>query len=220
MAKSKKFYFIAVFMLICTLSTFSLGFIPNISVSQVEAETTYSQNVAIQQRLRDLGYYSGAVDGTLNWETTEAIKKFQYDYGVTADGIVGPETARLLGVDLNDQASNDLYLIAKCVYAEARGEPYVCKVAVAAVILNRVEHPDFPNTVYGVVYQPWAFTAVFDGQINLEPDETAYQAAQDALNGWDPTYGCIYYYNPETATSEWIFSREVVVTIGKHNFAI
>ena len=171
MAKSKKFYFIAVLMLICTLSTFSLGFVPNIGVSQVEAETTYSQNVAIQQRLKDLGYYSGAVDGTLNWETTEAIKNFQFDYGVTADGIVGPETARLLGINLNDQASNDLYLIAKCVYAEARGEPYVGQVAVAAVILNRVEHPDFPNTVYGVVYQPWAFTAVFDGQINLNASQ-------------------------------------------------
>ena len=220
MTKSKKLGFIAILMVICVFSSFSLCFIPYMQIDSISAETTYSQNVAIQQRLKDLGYYNGAIDGVINWETTEAIKKFQYDYGVTADGIVGPETARLLGINLNDQVSNDLYLIAKCVYAEARGEPYVGKVAVAAVILNRVEHPDFPNTIYGVVYQPWAFTAVFDGQIDLEPDETAYQAAQDALNGWDPTYGCIYYYNPETATSEWIFSREVVVKIGKHNFAI
>lgn len=117
------------------------------------------------------------------------------------------------------QKSNDLYLLAKCVHAEARGEPYVGQVAVAAVILNRVESPDFPNTVYGVIYQPWAFTAVNDGQIDMEPDANAYKAAQDALNGWDPTYGCLYYYNPAVATSKWIWSREVVMTIGRHTFA-
>ena len=118
------------------------------------------------------------------------------------------------------QSSSDLYLLAKCIHAEARGEPYVGQVAVGAVILNRVESPEFPNTISGVIYQPWAFTAVNDGQINLEPNDTAYQAAQDALNGWDPTYGCLYYYNPETATSKWIYSRQVVITIGKHVFAI
>lgn len=121
---------------------------------------------------------------------------------------------------MGGQSSNDLYLIAKCIYAEARGEPYEGKVAVGAVILNRVEDPNFPNTIYGVVYQPWAFTAVYDGQITLEPDEESYAAARDALNGWDPTYGCIYYYNPATATSQWIFSRQVVTKIGKHVFAI
>ena len=127
----------------------------------------------------------------------------------------------MLGLHSSGTASSsDLYLLAKCVYAEARGESYTGKVAVAAVILNRVEHPSFPNTIAGVVYQPWAFTAVYDGQINLEPDQECYNAAQDALNGWDPTYGCIYYYNPQTATSEWIFSRQVVTTIGSHVFAI
>lgn len=225
MAVSKKFWIISVLLVVCTLSTFCLGFIPYktntpFSIEEVEADTTYAQNKIIQQRLKDLGYYAGAIDGTLNWETTQAIKEFQYDYGVSATGVVDTQTANLLGVSLNDQASNDLYLLAKCVYAEARGEPYVGQVAVAAVILNRVEHPDFPNTIYGVVYQPWAFTAVYDGQIGYEPNQTAYQAAQDALNGWDPTYGSIFYYNPATATSQWIFSREVVVTIGKHVFAI
>ena len=111
-------------------------------------------------------------------------------------------------------------MLAKCVYAEARGEPYEGQVAVAAVILNRVKSADFPNTIAGVVYQPWAFTAVHDGQINLEPDQTAYSAARDAMNGWDPTYGCLYYYNASTATSKWIFSRTTVVTIGNHVFAI
>ena len=122
--------------------------------------------------------------------------------------------------DDDSVSSNDLYLLAKCVYAEARGESYVGQVAVAAVILNRVESEKFPDTIAGVIYQPYAFTAVSDGQINLEPDQTAYNAARDALNGWDPTYGCLYYYNPATATSSWIWSRQTVVTIGKHVFAI
>ncbi len=119
----------------------------------------------------------------------------------------------------SSQNSNDLYLLAKCVHAEARGEPYVGQVAVAAVILNRVEDPNFPNSIYGVIYQPWAFTAVQDGQIDLEPNETAYKAAQDALNGWDPTYGCLYYYNPKTATSQWMFNKETTLVIGQHAFA-
>ena len=220
MVVSKKWKFISILVCFFILSFVSISLIPYNGISHVEAETTYAQNKAIQQRLSDLGYYNGAIDGVIIWETTQAIKKFQYDYGVVQDGIVGPETARLLGINLNEQSNNDLYLLAKCVYAEARGEPYVGQVAVAAVILNRVKHPDFPNTIYGVVYQPWAFTAVYDGQIGYEPNETAYQAAQDALNGWDPTYGSIYYYNPATATSQWIFSRKVVVTIGKHVFAV
>ena len=113
-----------------------------------------------------------------------------------------------------------MYLLAKCIHAEARGESYIGQVAVGAVILNRVASPDFPDTIYGVIYQPWAFTAVHDGQINLEPEASSYQAATDALNGWDPTYGCLYYYNPATASSSWIFSRQTVVQIGKHIFAI
>lgn len=122
-------------------------------------------------------------------------------------------------VDTNSGNSN-LYLLAKLVYSEARGEPYTGQVAVAAVCLNRVASADFPNTIAGVIYQPWAFTALHDGQFELEPNQTAYQAAQDALNGWDPTYGCLYYYNPETATSQWIYTRKTVVQIGKHIFAI
>lgn len=205
-------------LMLCVLST--INYYPYTHRTEVvHAETSVQQNKAIQQRLHNLGYYNGAIDGIMGNQTTQAIKKFQFDYGVQETGTVGPETSRLLGISLASQSSNDLYLIAKCVYAEARGEPYVGQVAVAAVILNRVEHPSFPNTIYGVVYQPWAFTAVQDGQIDLEPNASAYKAAQDALNGWDPTYGCIYYYNPVTATSQWIFNREVVLTIGKHAFA-
>ncbi len=191
------------------------------SNQNVVTAQTASQIQAVQQRLKELGYYDGPITGNYGPLTRAAVIKFQSDYGLNAEGYIGPQTLAMLGLSDSGSSQNnsDLYLLAKCVYAEARGESYVGKVAVAAVILNRVEHPSFPNTIAGVVYQPWAFTAVYDGQINLEPDQSAYSAAQDALNGWDPTYGCIYYYNPETATSQWIFSREVVTTIGKHVFA-
>lgn len=167
----------------------------------------------------------GPIDGVYSEQTKQAVIVFQTKYGLNAEGYIGPQTLSMLGITAGQtggvsQGNNDLYLLAKCVYAEARGEVYEGKVAVAAVILNRVSNPSFPNTIAGVVYQPWAFTAVFDGQINLEPDSSAYSAAQDALNGWDPTYGCIYYYNPETATNQWIRAREIVVTIGKHVFAL
>ncbi len=182
---------------------------------------TTNQILSAQQRLKEMGYYNGSVDGIYGEETRQAVIKFQYDYGIPQTGNIGERTLEMLGLQSGTNSQNsDLYLLAKTVYAEARGESYVGKVAVAAVILNRVKHPSFPNTVAGVVYQPWAFTAVYDGQIKLEPDQECYNAAQDALNGWDPTYGCIYYYNPETATSQWIYSREVVTTIGKHVFAI
>ena len=198
-----------------------------ISVWQMQEQTTsivevatVTQNKQIQQKLKDLGYYKGAIDGVLGAESVDAIKRFQRDNGLVVDGIVGSKTAAKLNISLSTQSSNDVYLLAKCVHAEARGEVYVGQVAVAAVILNRVASPDFPNTIAGVIYQPWAFTAVNDGQINLEPNQSAYNAARDAMNGWDPTYGCLYYYNPAVATSKWIFSRQTVVTIGKHVFAI
>lgn len=185
---------------------------------------TVNENKAVQQKLKELGYYSGSVDGVYGQGTRSAVIAFQKQNGLVADGIVGAKTAKALGISLNTQqitqSSSDLYLLAKTVYAEARGEPYEGQVAVAAVVLNRVESPDFPNTIAEVIYQPWAFTAVHDGQINLEPNQTAYNAARDAMNGWDPTYGCLYYYNASTATSEWIFTRTTVVTIGKHVFAI
>ncbi|MDD3396936.1 MAG: spore cortex-lytic enzyme [Clostridia bacterium] len=182
---------------------------------------TVSENKAIQQKLKNWGYYTGAIDGIIGPKSKTAIKYFQKVNGLAVDGIIGPQTLKALGISTGKyQSSSDVYLLAKCVYAEARGEPYAGQVAVAAVILNRVKSPDFPNTISGVVYQPWAFTAVNDGQIKLEPNSTAYQAAQDALNGWDPTYGCLFYYNPVKATNKWIFGKKVVTTIGKHTFAI
>ncbi len=186
-------------------------------------EETYAFDthmVEIQTRLKELGYYDGAINGAYDDATVVAIKNFQKDNGIYVSGAVGGVTANALGINMTEQESYDLYLLAKCIYAEARGEEYIGKVAVGAVILNRVASPDFPNTIYGVIYQPWAFTAVHDGQINLEPDGACYQAATDALNGWDPTYGCLYYYNPSTASSSWIFNRQTVVTYGEHVFAI
>ncbi len=186
----------------------------------------------LQRRLKEWGYYNGAVDGIYGKGTVEAVKKFQKKNGLTADGVAGISTYKALGMNdsvrvlENDRKQNsnytssDLYLLAKCIYAEARGESYTGQVAVGAVILNRVASSKFPNTVAGVIYQKGAFTAVSDGQINLEPNKTAMNAASDALNGWDPTYGCLYYYNPAVATSSWIFSRPTVTTIGKHVFAM
>lgn len=186
---------------------------------------TTSETKTVQKKLKNWGYYKGSVDGIYGSKTKQAVRLFQKKNKLTVDGIVGKNTARALGMTIGKSqtgkaTSSDLYLLAKCVYAESRGEPYQGQVAVAAVILNRVKSPSFPNTVSGVIYQPYAFTAVSDGQINLEPNSTAYSAAQDALNGWDPTYGCLYYYNASTATSKWIFSRKTVVTIGRHVFAI
>lgn len=213
--------FLACFCVCTLLLTVSVIIEKSYINNQIVETFTLSENKAIQSRLKDLGYYTGPIDGYLGGYTIPAIKAFQKDYGLTVDGIVGPMTLAALKINVGStQSSSDLYLLAKTVYAEARGEPYQGQVAVAAVILNRVADPDFPNTISGVVYQPWAFTAVHDGQINLEPDNTAYQAAQDALNGWDPTYGCLYYYNPSTATSQWVFQRQTVVEIGEHIFAI
>lgn len=180
----------------------------------------------VQQRLKNLGYYTYTVDGIWGSRTTKAVRKFQSDYGLTVDGIVGAKTEKALGITLNGGSSNtgtttsgDLNLLARAVYGEARGEPYTGQVAIAAVILNRVKSSKFPNTVSGVIYQPGAFTAVSDGQINLSPNQSAFNAARDALNGWDPTNGCLYYYNPATATSKWIWSLKVELKIGRHNFA-
>lgn len=186
-------------------------------------DLTTEEVKTVQTKLKRWGYFNGPITGYYGPLTTEAVKYFQRVNGIEQTGTVGPITSKALGMTINrgtsTTTSSDLYLLAKCVYAEARGESYVGQVAVASVILNRVKSPSFPNTISGVIYQPWAFTAVYDGQINLEPNSTAYQAARDALNGWDPTYGSIYYYNPATATSAWIWSREVTVVIGRHTFA-
>ena len=194
-----------------------------------------SANVkAVQTALKNAGYYKSAVDGAWGKRTMCAVMHFQSASGLTVDGVVGSGTASKLGVNLSagsnggsngvgattNISDSDLNILARCVYGESRGEPYNGQVAVAAVVLNRVRSSKFPNTIYGVVYQRGAFTAVSDGQIKLTPNQSAYNAARDALNGWDPTGGCLYYYNPATATSSWIWSLTVHIKIGKHNFAL
>lgn len=174
----------------------------------------------IQTTLKNRGYYTGAIDGIFGKLTTAAVKKFQKDNGLTADGVVGAATMKKLGVDLSTSGKSDVELLARVIYGEARGEAYLGQVAVGAVILNRVASPLFPNTISGVVYQAGAFDAVSDGQVNLTPNDTAYRAANDAMNGWDPTGGCLYYYNPKTATSKWMLSKTVYLTIGNHSFCL
>ena len=216
--KKYRIFLIPLSFLLVIIASLLVVFSSLNSVKTASADT--SQIIEIQTRLRDWGYYDGGLTGTLDYETTQAIKYFQQEHGISATGNLDAATMDALGVYITTQNSNDVYLLAKCIHAEARGEPYVGQVAVGAVILNRVASPDFPNTIYGVIYQPWAFTAVHDGQIDLEPDNTAYRAAQDALNGWDPSYGSLYYYNPSTATSSWIWSRKTIVEIGDHVFCI
>ena len=208
------------FCILCILFVVSVVTIGYLGIFRKNISAFDTHMTEIQARLKELGYYSGQVNGVYDDATVVAIKEFQADNGIYVSGAVGGVTANALGIYMSEQESNDLYILAKCIHAEARGEPYIGKVAVGAVILNRVASPDFPDTIYGVIYQPWAFTAVHDGQINLEPEAASYQAATDALNGWDPSYGSLYYYNPSTASSSWIFSRQTVVTIGKHIFAI
>ncbi len=183
----------------------------------------------IQQKLKNWGYYKGAVDGIFGNQTKEAVKYFQRKNGLKVDGVVGKQTLKALGISSSSGSSSsgssqysdaDIMLLARLIYGEARGESYVGQVAVGAVVMNRIKSASFPNTMSGVIYQKYAFTAVDDGQINLTPDATAKKAAKDAMNGWDPSYGALYYYNPSTATSQWIFSRKTTVTIGNHVFAI
>lgn len=204
-------------------SAFALLQVKTADAANIVKGDTAANVRIVQQRLYNLGYYTYKVDGIWGWRTKAAVKAFQRDSGLVADGIVGAKTEKALGVTLTKSSASvsmsELNLLARCVYSEARGEPYAGQVAVAAVVLNRVRSSKFPNTISGVVYQKGAFTAVADGQINLTPNETAYKAARDALNGWDPTNGCLYYYNPSTATSKWIWSLTVEIKIGRHSFA-
>lgn len=179
----------------------------------------------VQTKLIRWGYMSGSADGIFGAKTKAGVVKFQKKNGLVADGIIGAKTAQALGISLSSSSSSsstssstDLNLLARVVYGEARGEPYTGQVAVAAVVLNRVKSSSFPNTIAGVVYQSGAFDCVSDGQINLTPNQSAYNAAKDAFNGWDPSYGCLFYYNPKTATSKWMLSRTVKLNIGNHAF--
>lgn len=180
----------------------------------------------IQTRLKNWGYYNGDVDGVYGSQTEKAVRWFQQKNGLNADGQVGDQTLAALGMPTGGSGggesggggSGSLDLLARLISAEARGEPYEGQVAVGAVVLNRVGHPSFPNSIAEVIYQPGAFSCLDDGQFDEPVAESAYRAAQDAVNGWDPSYGAIYYFNPSTATSKWIWSRPLIVNIGKHRF--
>ena len=215
--------FMVIAMLVVTfITTLSMQY------SEVEALSKYgsrgSEVRTIQEKLKRWGYYTGNVDGIYGSLTVSAVKRFQQKNGLTVDGIAGTRTLNAMGIMTSSSSgsssnnSSNVNLLARAIYGEARGEPYTGQVAVGAVIMNRVRSSKFPNTIAGVIYQSGAFDAVSDGQINLTPDSTAKKAAQDALNGWDPTYGAIYYFNPNTATNDWIWSRPMTVTIGKHRF--
>ena len=208
--------------LICSIILWSK---PN----EVEALSKYgsrgSEVTQIQTKLKRWGYYNGNIDGIYGSQTLEAVKYFQRKNGLKVDGIAGEQTLKAMGIMTSSSNStgsttnsSDLNLLSRLIYGEARGESYTGQVAVGAVVLNRVKSSSFPNTIAGVIYQSGAFDVVSDGQINLTPNSTAKKAAQDALNGWDPTYGAIYYFNPSTATNKWIWSRPMTVTIGKHRF--
>ena len=222
--KNKLFRCIVLLVLVVTfITTLSLQ---NTSVEALSKYgSTGSEVRTIQEKLKRWGYYSGNVDGIYGSQTVAAVKRFQQKNGLQVDGIAGTQTLNAMGITSSSSSSgstssnsSDVNLLARAIYGEARGEPYVGQVAVGAVILNRVKSSKFPNTIAGVIYQSGAFDAVSDGQINLTPDSTAKKAAQDALNGWDPSYGAIYYFNPSTATNKWIWSRPMTVTIGKHRF--
>ncbi len=190
-----------------------------------------SEVTKIQEKLKRWGYYDGAVDGVYGPKTYEAVKYFQRRNGLTVDGVAGPKTLAAMGISSGSAGGSasaaggyggygaaDYELLARVISAEARGEPYSGQVAVGAVVLNRMKHPSFPNTMSGVIYQPGAFSCMADGQFNRPVADSCYQAARDALNGWDPSGGAVYYFNPATATSKWIWSRPLIVVIGKHRF--
>lgn len=215
---------ILVFSIFLCILIFIISNLSVVAIATSKFGSSGDEVKLIQQKLKNWGYYNGTVDGIYGSQTVAAVKKFQSKNGLTADGIAGTKTLQALGINSSSSSSStkpnnsDLNLLSHLVYGEARGEVYKGQVAVAATVLNRVSDSRFPNTVAGVIYQSGAYTAVADGQINLSPNDTAKKAAQDAINGWDPSLGSIYYFNPNTATSKWIWSRPQVITIGKHIF--
>lgn len=228
MEKSKfRFFFrnLAVIMAIFSLLSFTFPKSETESIDVLSKLGSRGQEVRlVQQKLKSLGYYKGAVDGIFGIQTKTAVQKFQKNCGITVDGIAGPKTLKYLGITSGSSSSagkyssNDITLLAKLIAAEARGESYTGQVAVGAVVLNRVRHSSFPDTVSGVIYQKGAFSAVNDKNWSVAPNETSRKAAQDCINGWDPSGGAIYYYNPKKTSNSFMLSRPVIKTIGNHVF--
>lgn len=221
--KIQLFWQIVAIILLNTFVITAIAFTYNQTTSAMSKIGSRGEEVRqIQKKLKELGIYSGSVDGIYGVQTQKAVRQFQKSRGLTADGIAGPKTLLYLGISSgtssSQYSSSDIYLLAKIITAEARGESYVGQVAVGAVVLNRVRHSSFPDSISGVIYQPGAFSAVRDSNWSVEPDATAKKAARDAINGWDPTGGAIYYYNPSKTNDRWIRTRRVVATIGSHVF--
>ena len=223
MSREKKILVLAL-AVIFAVNIFIIALAQHASVDLYKKGSSGPTVTEIQTRLKNWGYYSGSVDGVYGSQTEKAVRWFQQKNGLQADGQVGDLTLAALGMTPTGNggggggSDGSLDLLARLISAEARGEPYEGQVAVGAVVLNRVEHPSFPNSISGVIYQPGAFSCLDDGQFNEPVAESAYRAARDAMNGWDPSYGAIYYFNPATATSKWIWSRPLIVSIGKHRF--
>lgn len=227
MLKNKiRYVIIAILIIMIGGAIATIAFTENESVETLSKYGSRGEEVRqIQTKLKRWGYYKGNVDGIYGSQTLEAVRYFQRKNGLSVDGIAGPATLKAMGIYSSGSSSSgssnnssNVNLLARLIYGEARGEPYTGQVAVGAVVMNRVKSSSFPNTLSGVIYQSGAFDAVKDGQINLSPDSTAKKAAQDAINGWDPSYGAIYYFNPSTATNKWIWSRPMTITIGRHRF--
>lgn len=226
---------IAVIALLSVLFVIALSVWEDATLEAVTRRTLFwgsrgSDVKLVQRRLQQWGYYKGSVDGVYGGRTFTAIRNFQRKNGLRADGIVGSQTWSGLGFGGTTAAktsgsgvrgvtnNNDVAMIARLIHAEARAEPYIGQVSVGAVLLNRVRSSQFPNTVAGVIYQPLAFESVANGQFNLPPTEENYRAARDALNGWDPTYGCTFFWNPSKPVSKWIWTRKIIVKFGDHVF--
>ncbi|AGK96260.1 spore cortex-lytic enzyme [Clostridium pasteurianum] len=227
--KNKKITFSLIAVLLVTYFSTSIIFSPYSNAVNVISYKYGSSGAAvtqIQTKLKNWGYYKGSVDGKFGYDTYLSVKSFQSKNGLTADGIVGDSTLAALGINNPSQSTNaqysgnsqDLMLLARLINGEARGEPYEGQVAVGAVVINRTRDSRFPSTVAGVIYQPGAFTATVDGQINANIEQSSINAARDALNGWDPSGGAIYYFNPAKSTSQWIWSRPLIKIIGAHRF--
>ncbi|WP_368658087.1 spore cortex-lytic enzyme [Metabacillus halosaccharovorans] len=237
--KKKKYIFILLVLLLSgTMLTLQENNTEAFSNQVIQRGSAGDDVIELQSRLKYIGFYKGEIDGVFGWGTYWALRNFQSEFGLPVDGLAGLKTRQKLvsvtkyeykkGADQAQKqtainvpagfSQNDIQLMANAVHGEARGEPYIGQVAVAAVILNRVKSPTFPNTVSGVIFEPLAFTAVADGQIWLTPNETSKKAVLDAINGWDPTENANYYFNPDTATSSWIWGRPQIKKIGKHIF--
>lgn len=222
--RSKRLHLVLAVLLSVSMVLVALA--PAVEAASYKKGSSGAMVTQIQTKLKNWGYYTGTVDGTYGSGTERAVRAFQQKNGLTVDGKAGDQTLAAMGLSAGSGNSggsggasgSQVDLLARLISAEARGEPYSGQVAVGAVVLNRIKHPSFPNTLSGVIYQSGAFTCITDGQFNQPVAESAYRAARDALNGVDPSGGAIYYFNPSTATSSWIWSRPLITVIGKHRF--